>query len=135
MPDKYNFSITNTTRGKIPPVPFVSIQNVALGKDYSLSLVFIGEKLSARLNRSYRGKNKPTNILSFPLDKKTKNRAGKGEIFITFPLVKKEAKLFGRKPENFIVFLFIHGLMHLKGMEHGSTMDRAEAKLHRQFCV
>ena len=70
------FSITNKTKSTLPRVSFVNIKNTVLGKNYSLSLVFIGESKSAELNLSYRNKNKPTNILSFPLDKKT------GEIFI-----------------------------------------------------
>ena len=128
MPEE-RFSITNKTRGKIPPVRFDVMKKAVLGEKYSLSLVFIREKKSAELNNSYRKKNKPTNILSFPLDKNN------GEIFITLSLTRKEAVLFERKPDNFVAFLFIHGLLHLKGMKHGSTMEKAEAKLRRQFRV
>ena len=127
------FTITNTTKStehqNWRSVPFDRIKNVCLGKNYNLSLVFIAEKRSRVLNKSYRGKNKPTNILSFPLDKNN------GEIFITLSVVKKEAKKFVRKFDNFLAFLFIHGLMHLKGMKHGSTMDRAEKKLRKRFGI
>jgi probable rRNA maturation factor len=122
-------TITNKTKGTLPRVSFVDIKNKALGKDYSLSLVFIGERRSRKLNNSYRAKDKSTNILSFTLDKKT------GEIFITPAVAKRQLKKFGRKYDNFIAFLFIHGLMHLRGMEHGSTMERAESKLRKQFSV
>lgn len=121
------FSITNKTRSTLPSVPFASIKNASLGKEYSLSLVFIGEKRSKELNLKYRGKNKPTNVLSFTLDKKS------GEIFITPRVVKKEMKKFGRNYPNMLGFLFIHGIMHLKGMEHGDRMDRAEAELRKKF--
>jgi probable rRNA maturation factor len=124
-----NFSITNMTKSTPPCVPFASIKNAVLGKKYTLSLVFIGEKKSQELNNSYRQKNKPTNILSFPLDKQN------GEIFITLKLAKKEAPLFDRRPDNFVAFLLIHGLMHLKGMEHGSTMEEAEKRLRKKFGV
>ena len=124
-----NFSTTNTTHGKIPLVPFIKIKEEALGKDYSLSLVFIGEVRSRKLNNTYRSKNKPTNILSFPLDK------NQGEIFITLSVAKKEAKSFDRKLDNFVEFLFTHGLMHLKGYGHGSTMEKAESKLRKKFKV
>ena len=124
---KGGFTITNKTKSTLPSVPFGKIKNTALGKDYSLSLVFVGEKKSSKLNFSYRGQDKPTNILSFPLDKKN------GEIFITLKVAKKQAKSFNRKLDNFLAFLFIHGLMHLKGYSHGATMERAEAKLRRQF--
>jgi len=124
-----NFTITNTTKSTLPSVPFDKIKNAVLGRKYSLSLVFIGQKQSSKLNFSYRGKNKPTNILSFPLDKKT------GEIFITPSVAKKEAGLFDRNFDDFVGFLFIHGLLHLKGMQHGSRMEEAEAKLRKQFRV
>ena len=123
------FSILNKTKSTLPRVPFDKMKNEALGKKYSLSLVFIGDSASKKLNFSYRGKNKATNVLSFPLDKKS------GEIFITPGVVKKQTRLFNRKFENLIAFLFIHGLMHLKGYDHGDTMDRAEEKLRRKFSV
>ena len=124
-----NFTIVNRTESTLSRVPFAKIKNRVLGKDYNLSLVFIGEKLSKKLNGSYRDKNKPTNILSFPYDKKN------GEIFITPSVVKKQKKQFQREYNNLIAFLFIHGLMHLKGYEHGDTMERLEAKLRKQFDI
>ena len=124
-----SFNITNKTKSTLPRVPFGLIKDVALGKDYNLSLVFIGEAESKKLNNTYRKKNKSTNILSFTLDKKN------GEIFITPAVAKREAPKFDRNFGNFIAFLFIHGLMHLKGMEHGSTMERAERKLQKKFDI
>ena len=113
-----NFTITNKTRSKLPRVNFLGIKNHALGKSYWLSLVFIDKEESRKLNLTYRGKNKPANILSFPLDKKT------GEILICSAMAKKEE-----------TSLFIHGLLHLKGMSHGSTMEKAESKLRKKFGV
>lgn len=104
-------------------IPFTRLKNSALGQDFELSLVFIDNIFSRRLNRTYRGKNKPTNILSFPLTKKS------GEIFIDLVTSKKDAKKFEMSFRNFVTFLFIHGLLHLKGMRHGYTMERKELKL------
>ncbi len=124
-----NFSITNKTKSTLPSVPFAKIKNFAMGEKYSLSLVFIGEKESRRLNKIYRGKNKPTNILSFTIEKNV------GEIFITPKVVKKQVKLFERKFDNLLTYLFIHGLMHLKGMEHGSRMEKREEVVRKKFTV
>ncbi|MEQ1561212.1 MAG: rRNA maturation RNase YbeY [Nitrospira sp.] len=123
------FTITNKTKSTLPRVPFAMIKDKAMGKNYSLSLVFVGETTSKTLNNSYRGKNKSTNVLSFTLDK------NHGEIFITPAVVKRQTKLFDRKYDNLIAFLFIHGLMHLKGMDHGSTMERAEMQLRKKFGI
>lgn len=124
-----NFSITNTTKSKVPHVPFLEIKEKVVGKKYSLSLVFIGDKKSQKLNNTYRGKNNPTNCLSFSIDKNS------GEIFINLSKAKKEAKNFDRKFDNFIAFLFIHSLMHLKGMDHSSTMEKAEGKIRKIFNI
>ena len=114
-----NFNIINKTKSTLPHVPFLKIKDFALGKNYSLSLVFVGKKLSRELNYTYRKKDKPANILSFSLDKNV------GEIFICpkiFTFTEKETS-----------FLFIHGLLHLKGYRHGSRMEDAEIKLQKQF--
>ena len=123
------FSITNKTKDTLPRVPFALMKDKVLGKNYNLSLVFIGETKSRQLNNTYRGKNKPTNILSYQLDKNN------GEIFITPKVLKREMKKFGRNYDNFTAFLFIHGLLHLKGMTHGSTMEKAEEIFRRKFKV
>jgi probable rRNA maturation factor len=123
------FSITNKTKSTLPRVSFDKIKDSALGKKYNLSLVFVGNERSKFLNNAYRGKNKPTNVLSFSISK------NEGEIFITPSVVRKQVKLFGRKYENLIVFLFIHGLMHLKGYDHGATMERSEKILRKKFDI
>lgn len=119
----------NMTKGTLPRVPFLELKRAALGKNYELSLVFIGNTRSRRLNKTYRDKPYPTNILSFPISKTS------GEIFINIPLVKKEAKKFNRTFPNFVGFLFIHGLFHLIGMEHGARMESAEKKLRNKFNI
>lgn len=124
-----NFTITNKTRSTLPSVPFALIKDAVMGKNYSLSLVFIGERRSKFLNNTYRDKNKSTNILSFSLDKKS------GEIFITPAVAKRQTKKFERNYPNLLAFLFIHGLLHLKGMEHGSTMEKAEEKIRKVFGI
>jgi len=111
------FSIFNNTRKSVPKIPFEKIKKKVLGESYQLSLVFIGDTLSKRLNRIYRGKNKPTNVLSFPI---TKNS---GEIFINLTRVKP----FGP------AYLFIHGILHLKEMQHGDKMEAKERALLKEF--
>ena len=123
--------INNFTRGNVPykDLPLCAITEKVLGKNYELSLAFVGDTRSRKLNNAYRGKDKPTNILSFELSKNS------GEIVINPRLVKKQAPKFGRTYKNFLCFLFIHGVHHLKGMEHSSTMDKAEEKIRKIFNI
>ena|SRR3989344_9195776 len=126
---KEKILIKNMTKGKLPRLPFDSIKEKILGKNYELSIVFIGDKLSRKLNRSYRNKDVPTDILSFPLSNND------GEIFINLKKASENAPKFDRKFENFIAFLFIHGLVHLKGFEHSSRMEAEETKFRKKFGV
>ncbi|MBI1974409.1 MAG: rRNA maturation RNAse YbeY [Candidatus Zambryskibacteria bacterium] len=89
------------------------IKNKILGKKYELSLVLAKDALMRRLNRTYRGKDKSVNVLAFPLSKTS------GEIFINPARVEP----FGTK------HLFVHALLHLKGMRHGAKMNKVEQQL------
>jgi len=101
---------------------FSCIKNDILGKEYSLSLAFISAQKSRAINKAYRKKDRPTNILSFPYSKT------EGEILICKEVARKDAPKFNKTFDQFLVFLVIHGCLHLKGYEHGVTMERAEKK-------
>ncbi len=115
------------SKGKVPSLPFVVVKDKILGKKYQLSLVFADKKTAQELNIRMRGKDYVPNILSFPYSKDT------GEIFIHLPTAKKQAPDFDMDFEKYILFLFIHGCLHLKGMEHSSTMETKEYQLLKYF--
>ncbi|MDP3996533.1 MAG: rRNA maturation RNase YbeY [bacterium] len=126
------FSIVYTTKGSPEStrgLPFDLIKKTILGKNYELSIVFCGPKRSRFLNKKFRGQDKPTDILSFPLSK------GSGEIFIDISSAEKEARKFNRPLRNFLLFLFIHGAVHLKGFKHGSKMEQEEIIFRRKFKI
>jgi probable rRNA maturation factor len=106
---------------------FNRVKNEILGKDYSLSIAFVNAKKSREINKKYRNKNKPTSILSFALSKNT------GELILCKEIIKRELKKFNRTFRQFLGFLVIHGMLHLKGMEHSSRMERAEAKYDQKY--
>jgi probable rRNA maturation factor len=125
MNDFYSFH--NKTKQKIDDRLFFSIKNKILPKEYSLSVVCIGEKKGRDLNKKYREKKYNPNVLSFPIDTKT------GEIFLNPLKIKKEASLYGHTQKEHLHFLFIHGCFHLAGYAHGSTMEEAECRMMRLF--
>lgn len=124
-----NFHITNTTKSKLPDFDFVKMKQAILGKKYELSVIIVGKKEIQKLNKEYRDINKPTDILSFPLSDDF------GEMYINPEMTKLEAKNFDRDYENFFGYLFIHGLVHLKGFDHGSTMENIEAQFRKKFHI
>lgn len=124
-----SFLIVNETGISLPKIPFERMKMAALGKSYKLNLIITGSSRMKELNTIYRGKLKPTDILSFPLSE------DEGEIYISPEEAAKEAKKFGRDFDNFLAYLFIHGCVHLKGYDHGSTMELIEADLREKFKV
>ncbi len=126
---KTNLLITNRTKATIPRVAFELIKKATLGDTYTLTVTFVPPAHIKKLNLIYRNKNEATDILSFPLSK------NEGEIYISPTEARKEAQKFDRSYTNFIAFLFIHGCTHLKGYDHGSTMERLETKIRKKFGV
>jgi len=124
-----NISIINKTKATLSRVAFAAIKDAVLGADYDLSLAFVGDNEAKKLNMEHRGKDYIPNVLSFELDKDA------GEIFINPLEAKRQAPEFDRTPSNMIAFLYIHALVHLKGMEHGVTMERTEAKFRKKFGI
>ena len=106
---------------------FSIIKNDILGKDYSLSIANVDKKKSRELNKKYRNIDKATNVLSFSL---TKNS---GELVLCPDIIKSETKKFGKTFEKLVGFLVIHGMLHLKGLEHSSTMDKLESKYDQKY--
>jgi probable rRNA maturation factor len=69
------------------------------------------------LNRRFRGKDKPTDVLSFPADPDDGNQLA-GEIAISSEIASKNARLLGHHPAEEIKILVLHGLLHLRGFDH-----------------
>jgi len=94
---------------------------------WGVSLVFIGEKRALSLNKKLRRKNYIPNVLSYALGTKS------GEIIICPREAERQAESYGMSKRAFILYLFIHGALHIKGWAHGAKMDRCERNLLAKF--
>jgi probable rRNA maturation factor len=88
------------------------------------------------LNRRFRGKDKPTDVLSFPADLDVQEKLA-GEIAISAEMATKNARSLGHSPAEEVKILVLHGVLHLRGYDHecdNGQMARREkqlrAKLH-----
>ena len=96
-----------------------------INKKFSLTLLLSNNKNIKILNRKFRNKNKPTDILSFPFDKKIKNikKLYLGDIVLSYDFMDKpksqNLNLFQKK----VVKTFIHGFLHLLGFDHIKLKD------------
>ena len=94
-------------------------------KKITLSLLLSNNKFIKKLNKNFRNKNKSTDILSFPLAKKTKisKKTYIGDIIISYNFMNKPKS---QKIKNFkekVLKTFIHGYLHLLGFDHVKNKD------------
>lgn len=104
-------------------------------RDKEISLVFTDDDGIRKLNQTYLGKNKPTNVLSFSL---RENKYGDinpqmlGDIVISVETAKKDAAKGGLTFAQEIDFLLIHGLLHLLGYNHEKATKTATRKMKQK---
>ncbi len=79
-----------------------------------ISFLLTDNKTIQKLNKQYRKKDKPTNVLSF----ETGDSKILGDIILAFETIEKEAKEQGKVFENHLTHLIIHGILHLIGYDH-----------------
>ena len=115
-----SLDIRNFTR-RVPArgVPFARIAEAVL-PGWDISLVFAGERRAQNLNIALRKKEYVPNVLSYELSECS------GEIIICPAVARQQAASYGLSYTEFIAYLFIHGLLHLKGYPHGATMEKHE---------
>ncbi len=98
-----------------------------------MSLVLAGDGLLHRLNRDYRGKDRPTDVLSFPGEG---GEAGLGDVVISVETAERNARSGGRTLARELDVLALHGFLHVLGYDHetdGGTMDRLERRLRKRL--
>ena len=94
-------------------------------------IALVSDARMRALNRQFRGKNKVTDVLSFPAEM----RGFRGDIVIASGVAKKQAKAAGHSLNTEIRVLALHGLLHLLGYDHDSDdgkMARIEARLRKK---
>lgn len=97
----------------------------------SLGVRFAGDRELRRANRTWRGKDKATDVLSFPGEEKHL-----GDILISVPTARRQAETAGHPVERELKILLLHGVLHCLGYDHETDqgeMERLERRLRRQW--
>lgn len=107
-----------------------------VGEKYEVGVKFACENCIQKLNKEYRGIDKPTNVLSFNASEDNKD----GDILISEAVVEREAAESGHKAEDLDLLYFVHGMLHLAGFDHQELFDRAkmekaEAEILNKFGI
>lgn len=103
-----------------------------------VSLLFVNDAEIKALNKQWRGKNKPTDVLSFSAQEGgampgLENQLG--DIVISVDRAQAQALEFGHEFSDEIVVLFVHGLMHLMGHDHERGMKEAQKQANAEMAV
>jgi probable rRNA maturation factor len=105
-----------------------------------LCIRVVGSASSRHLNRQYRGKDKPTNVLSFPASPEERELTGAiGDIVVCAPVVAAEARAQGKTREAHWAHIVVHGVLHLHGYDHERSaraareMEALEVEILRGF--
>ena len=117
-------------------------RRVTGGREFQCLITGDGEL--QRLNREFRRKDYPTDVLSFPAGPSVRNKAPKGalaavsigDIAISVDRARAQAREFGHTVDHEICILMLHGVLHLMGMDHerdGGDMARAETEWRRKL--
>jgi probable rRNA maturation factor len=114
-----------TTRGAPGPARLkrwarAALAGAAHGRDRrELTLRIVGPAESRALNRRYRKKDKPTNVLSFPYG----DPGVLGDVVICAAVVAREAREQGKQPAAHWAHMVVHGVLHLLGFDHIRAAD------------
>lgn len=109
----------------------------ALTTDAELVLRFVEREESRQLNHQYRGKNRPTNVLTFDY---AQTPVVQADIVICLPVVEEEAMAQHKLLRHHLAHLVIHGVLHAHGMDHlteeeAAQMEAREIALLRRFRI
>ena len=102
-------------------------------------LRIVGSAASRRLNRDYRGMDKPTNVLSFPAAPVERELGGAlGDLVVCAPVVAAEARAQRKAPAAHWAHMVVHGILHLHGFDHQTArearaMEGLEVEILRGF--
>jgi probable rRNA maturation factor len=139
MPSPRELAVVLLNRQKRRPVSAPRLRSVlrraasSLRVRGELSLVLAGDGLLRRLNRQYRGKDKTTDVLSFPGEG---GEAGLGDIVISVAKAERNARRFGRTLKEELDVLALHGFLHVLGYDHETddgAMDKLEGRLRKRL--
>lgn len=90
-------------------------------REAEVSLLFTSDERVRELNRDYRGKNSPTNVLSFPYGDQPRGDGAPrvlGDIVLASGIIAEEARVQGKPLATHACHLIVHGMLHLLGFDH-----------------
>ena len=93
-----------------------------------VSVHLVGDKRMHTLNRAFRGKDKTTDVLSFATQEGVHmfDTGDLGDIFLSIPQIKRQARRFGVLYKEELFRMLIHGVLHILGYDHKTKSEASE---------
>ena len=106
-----------------------TVSLLKIDEDIELSLIIVDNQEIHQINQTYRGIDRPTDVISFALEDTTEIMIEGmprmlGDIFISIDKIKEQAKEYQHSFQREFAFLFVHGLLHLLGYDHNDTKEQ-----------
>lgn len=107
---------------------------------FGVTIILASDAFIRKLNRDFRGKDKPTNVLSFPEAHSPKPGSYLGDIILARQTIAREAKEQGKTIKAHVAHLVVHGVLHLLGHDHirnkdAETMEALEIKILKKLGI
>lgn len=102
----------------------------------SFVVALVSDRRIAALNRRYRGRPGPTDVLSFPTQRRFTPSGFLGDVVISAETARRNARRYRHSPAEEMKLLILHGVLHLLGYDHGTDqgqMHRCEHALRRRL--
>ncbi|HWO77684.1 MAG TPA: rRNA maturation RNase YbeY [Bacillus sp. (in: firmicutes)] len=112
----------------------IGLKQEKVEEDCEISVTFVSNDKIQEINREYRGKDKPTDVISFALEEGDEEEViigapetrVLGDIIISIEKTKEQAEEYGHSFERELGFLAVHGLLHLLGYDHETEQEEKE---------
>ncbi len=117
---------------------FLNRARAAVGIAGEVHVLLADDATLKRLNRRFRGKNKATDVLSFPAGNAGNGVGVAGDLAISLETAARQAARFGHSLRDEVRVLLLHGVLHLAGFDHetdSGEMATREAELRRELRV
>ena len=117
-------------------LPAATVRRVVRGvldgehSDAELSITFLGAETMRRLNRRYKGRDEPTDVIAFTLD--TPDHRTVGDVYVCAAVAARQARRHGVTRRQELIRLVVHGVLHVLGHDHPASEARLRSAMWRR---
>ncbi len=122
---------------KINKVAAICLKEEQIPEEAEVDLLFVDNETIREMNREYRDKDSATDVLSFPMYEADEEIDDEGEILfgdivISLERAQEQCEEYGHSLEREVMYLLVHGLLHLAGYDHMEEEEKKEMRAQEE---